>query len=269
MSPVSKNKTHPGDLYEVYVCLSRLHQGPDACSQPPIKRAAVDAALWAYFERVALDVESARTTFAEHAARRVEQSDAMRQQAESELARAEARLERVTRGWQDEVIDDAEYERQRAELLAQRDAAAAQVDQNTRQREAVSQEIAEFDADAAIAEELSAVRQIVAGHVLEGNRDNLDKHRATLKRLFVGFELCSPAKPFGSGALQGQGAVWSENTDPGDDGVLAIENGYQLLPVVRAESIDLSSTASYADGFPALTRAAFALHDNLWTRLVA
>ena len=79
--------------------------------------------------------------------------------------------------------------------------------------------------------------------------------------------MCS--SDLGSGALQGQGAVWSENTDPGDDGVLAIENGYQLLPVVRAESIDLSSTASYADGFPALTRAAFALHDNLWTRLVA
>ena len=37
MSPVTKNKTHPGDLYEVYTCVQRLHHGPAACSQPPIK----------------------------------------------------------------------------------------------------------------------------------------------------------------------------------------------------------------------------------------
>ena len=85
MSPVTKNKTHPGDLYEVYTCVQRLHQGPAACSQPPIKRAAIDGAIWRYFERVALDVESTRQTVVEHAARKLAEFDALRHQAELEL----------------------------------------------------------------------------------------------------------------------------------------------------------------------------------------
>jgi hypothetical protein len=59
-------------------------------------------------------------------------------------------------------------------LTSERDAAIAQAQQHDRQREAIEQEIAPFDAEAAIAQ-----------------------------------ELCSPAVRFGSGVLQAEGTVWS------------------------------------------------------------
>jgi len=64
--------------------------------------------------------------------------------------------------------------------------------------------------------------------------------------------------------------VWSENPKQDDaPPLLAVKNRYQLLPVVRAQSSDLSLYANYAEGFPAVRRAALPLHDNLWTRLAA
>jgi hypothetical protein len=45
--------------------------------------------------------------------------------AERELAKADARIAKVVRGWQDEVIGDQEYERQRVDLDSEHQAATA------------------------------------------------------------------------------------------------------------------------------------------------
>jgi excisionase family DNA binding protein len=96
----------------------------------------------------------------------------------------------------------------------------------------------------------------------------VESFRATLKRLFVGFELTSPTKPFGSGVLRGQ--VWSDPTPGGEhpeDPMLALGDGCMLLPVVRPQVIDW--TADQAEGFPAVRRVALSLSDNLCARFAA
>ncbi len=198
---------------------------------PPIKRAAIDAAIWRYFERVALDVETTRRTVVEHAARKLAEFDALRQQAELELARAESALTRIESDYIAGKISAEKWTHLEDRLTGEMDASRAQAEQQERHHQAIANEIAQFDAEAVIAEELSAMRTAVAAQVQEGAKSDVDSFRATPRRLFVGFELCSAAKPFGSGALRDQGDVWSKNTQQDDaPPLLAVESGYQLLP---------------------------------------
>ena len=60
MSPVTKHdkRAANGQPYETYVCVKRLHHGPAGCSQKPIKRAAIDVAVYDYFEADGLDQDA-------------------------------------------------------------------------------------------------------------------------------------------------------------------------------------------------------------------
>jgi hypothetical protein len=264
MSPVTKPTRTPGQLYEVYTCARRLHHGPSACGQPPIKREAIDGALWRYFADVALDLDSTRAMLTEQVTEKLAEIHGLRQQADRDLARADARLSKVTRGWQDEVIDDAEYKRQRVEILTERDAAHAQAEQHKRQQDAIAAAVAEFDAESAMLEELAAIRGLVAGEAQEASREGLQSFRVAVRRLFAGFELVPIGGPpfhFGTGMLDGQ--VWQ-----GDD-VPSFERdgtGYVLRPYVRPEAM---KSPVDAEEWPALQRAALLLHDNLCTFLAA
>jgi hypothetical protein len=44
---------------ETYLCYTRVRD-PERCSQPPVKRGEIDGAVYAYFEKVGLDVEATR-----------------------------------------------------------------------------------------------------------------------------------------------------------------------------------------------------------------
>jgi hypothetical protein len=262
MSPVTKPTKTPGRLYEVYTCARRLHHGPGACDQSPIKREAIDGALWSYFADVALDLDATRALLTEQAGRKLSEVDALREQAERELVRAEARLSRITRGWQDEIIDDGEYRRQRADIDAEREAAQAQVEQQTRQRDAIAAGIAEFDAEAAMLEELAVLRELVAGEARAASREGVEPFRVALRRLFAGFELVAQAPPFHFGTGQLDGVVWQGETVPSfeRDGI-----AYVLRPYVRSEALRPPGDGEW----PALHRAALLLHDNLCTFLAA
>jgi hypothetical protein len=100
--------------------------------------------------------------------------------------------------------------------------------------------------------------------VRSGSQAGLDTLRVTLKQVFAGFELCSAAAPFGSGSLQGDGVVWSQNPD--ENPSMAAGDGYHLLPVVRSQAVDISPDASYPDGFPAVIRASLSFRDNFQPR---
>jgi site-specific DNA recombinase len=147
MSPITrKNYRDPnGKTYEAYECVRRLHHGtqePTGCSQKPIKRELVDGAVYRYFEHVSLDLDATRAAVKGRAALELSELDLRQQEAESELLRTHSRLERVTRGWQDGVIDDAELARQCDGLTAEREAAAAQVEQHRRRRDEVEAALA-------------------------------------------------------------------------------------------------------------------------------
>ncbi len=153
---------------------------PVRAHNPPIKRAAIDAAIWRYFERVALDVETTRRTVVEHAARKLAEFDALRQEAELELARAESALTRIESDYIAGKISAEKWTHLEDRLTGEMDASRAQAEQQERHHQAIANEIAQFDAEAVIAEELSAMRTAVAAQVQEGAKSDVDSFRATL-----------------------------------------------------------------------------------------
>lgn len=259
MSTVTKPTHTPGRLYEAYVCFLRMQQGPKACSQPNVPREVIDSAVWRFFEQMALDVGATRRAISEHSDQKLSEHGALRQQAEQELARVQAAFERIEADYIAEKISADQWARLEAKLSDQITAAQAQAEQHERQRQAIMESIAEFDAEAAIVEELTAIRAQVAGQAQAGSREGLDSFRATLRRLFTGFELVSPTKPFGTGALDG--TVWTPQAEEGTVTV-TVGSGYVLEPHIRPEALDLGPDADFSAGSPAIRRVALSLGSN-------
>ena len=191
MSPVTKRdkRAANGQPYETYVCVKRLHHGPTACAQTPIKRAAIDTAVLDYFETAALDVDAT----CELLTKQVEQfaASGLHHEAETELAKAEAAHRRIEGDYLAGRITADQWSRLEDRLDGEVEAARAQVEQYRRQREAIEAVIGEFDAQVALVKELAAIRQQIVGEVQEGREGDLERFRSTLRRLFVVFELAA------------------------------------------------------------------------------
>ena len=169
--------------------MKRLHHGPSGCSQAPIKRAAIDTAVLDYFERAALDIDAT----CELLTKQVEEfaANGLHHEAETELAKAEADHRRIEGDYLAGRITADQWSRLEDRLDGEVEAARAQVEQHTRQREAIEAVIGEFDAQVAIVKELAAIRQQIIGEVQEGREGDLERFRSTLRRLFVVFELAA------------------------------------------------------------------------------
>jgi site-specific DNA recombinase len=173
--------------WEAYVCDGR-HSGRTKCRAPAVQREEIDSAVWSYFETVGLDYEAMvresdqrrAAEFAECASRLIE--------AEREHADTAARLARVRRAFQDGKLEPDDWREQRAELLAEQEAAAAAVDQLRRHHAELEETASLADAEEATREALRAIREALAGCV-SGAAD-LAAARRVLRRLFDSFTLC-------------------------------------------------------------------------------
>ena len=96
------------------------------------------------------------------------------------------------------------WERLENWLRGDLDAARAQADQHQRRRSQVQEAIDSLDIEQEIAPRLTQLRRTIAGQIHEGRHGGLDSFRATLRRLFAGFELASPRVPHGSGVPRGE-----------------------------------------------------------------
>lgn len=167
--------------YEVYRCLGRSLHGPEYCSQGPIHRADVDDALMADLAARYLDLEATRervrTRFAVDASAATEAE----KQADHELMRAQDRLKVVERGWQNGVIDDANYTRQSAELIEEIAGAEAALATARGRRAMCAATVPELPDE--VLKALAQLRERVVGRVtLTTDRDRL---RALLRVLFT------------------------------------------------------------------------------------
>jgi hypothetical protein len=180
------------------------------------------------------------------ATRDLAQNASLRDHAGREAAKAEVALARVERDYLDGKLSVEKWERFEAKLTDELAGAKAQVEQYDRRREAIEAHVSMIDSEAEVAEELAALRRQIAGEVV-GSHD-LDRVRALLRRLFVGFELASPKARFGSGVLRGQPWVEAE----GQDNPLGFDDGYGLIPILRFDAIDLDTDDR--SGFPATRR---------------
>jgi len=252
MSAITKPTRTPGTVYERYTCSGRTKFGNDYCSQEPVKRDPIDAAVWRFFENVALDVDSTRAAIGQAHASKLGEIDALRHQAEAEASRAADSRARIERDYVDGRLEAEAWARLDANLGAELSAARAQADRLGAQRDAVTAEMQAIDSEAAVLEDLNALRLAITGTALEAGRESVDAFRAALRRLFSSFELMHWAvfERFGSEAEPDSSAVWHPDLRVGDR-----LNPLLLIPHIRDSAIEAWDGAE----FPALRRAALTL----------
>jgi site-specific DNA recombinase len=243
MGATTKPTRTPGQLYEVYGCAGRRRYGVEFCPQEPVKRGPIDSAVWAFFTEVALDIEATKTAITESHDTKLAELAVLRDHGEQEAQRAQNRLTRVRRDYQDGRLEADDWSEQRAELSAELEAAQAQVKRLDEQREAVTTEAEQLDAESLVLDELTALRALIVGEARDGSQAGAEAFRVALRRLFEGFELIPTGSGYGHGST---GSAWQ--------GEAPTVDGYVLLPHLDPDALDLT-----ADRFPALQRVTLGL----------
>jgi site-specific DNA recombinase len=231
-SAMLPRKARPGVERERYVCSGRIEHGRDYCAQPSIRRELIDEPLLATLLDGYIDHEATVRRIEERASAELTVAREALGQAEREAAAVDydRRLARATRGWQDEVIDDAEYARQRAELDNERDgaqAALAQAQERTKQIE----QGAPGDAEQILLDHLATIKRAVTTGIDEAR--DLHALRNVIGQMFESIRLVRSGRlPLGD---LGPGFI------PFDEGVPLVEDGqerYWLLLMVCSSLVD-------------------------------
>jgi hypothetical protein len=211
-----------GGLYQVYQCSGRLTHGLDFCDQRVIERALVDQAMLNELDRHYLDIDETRERLETKLAADMTVATAALREADSEAQRAEARIARVQRAFQDGYLEAADYAQQRAQLLEEDDAAKAAVQRATEHADALKATPPLADAEAAVLRHLTEIRKAVAEGVSEA--PDLNALRTIMKQLFEVVVLL-PADH----AWLGQVSAMRESG--------AEIEGYVLLPSLREDTV--------------------------------
>ena len=175
-----------GSIGEFYLCYGRA-LARESCDMPPTKRADVDAAVFAYFEQVGLDLDATREQLREAVERKVAEVKAQCEAAERDAQEAVARLDRVKRDYANGDLTAAEWRELRADFEPEREAAEGAVQRLRKQLAATEESAAVADAEAELVEQIAAIRAAVAGEVTDAA--SVQAVRAALLRLFDGFRL--------------------------------------------------------------------------------
>lgn len=173
--------------YQLYYCNGRQKLGKEFCDTRSIRRAAVDGAVFRYFEQVGLDIEATREQVADARSRRLAEVRALAGQAADDLHQAEERIARVRRDYVDGELPAAEWRELKTELEGERTAAAAEASRLAASLEEVEAWADMQDAEAEVLRSLAEIRAAIAGEITEA--EGIDAIRAVLVRTFERFEL--------------------------------------------------------------------------------
>jgi DNA invertase Pin-like site-specific DNA recombinase len=213
---------------QTYVCGGRRLKGRAYCSQSAVTRDVVDEAILTELQTRYLDIdETRRRVQARHAADTTIAAEALAQ-AHRELARAEAALAKVQRGWREGVLDDDDYRQQRVEVMEERDAAAAALKRAQEHVKRIEDADGLQDAEEALLRRLASLRDQIVGGI--DKAPDLPALRSIVGQLFSAIELCPPESPFGAQDLPGQ----LEGSTPS-------VGQYRLLLRVRPAAFDLEA----------------------------
>ena len=240
-SAMIPRKARPGTNRAAYVCAGRVEHGRDFCDQPSIRRELVDEPFLSNLLDHYIDLDATRRRGQERAASMLANAREAVQHTEAEAQRTKSRLARVQRGWQDGVLDDDDYGQQRADLLAERQAASAAVERARAHVEAVERDEAAQDADGALLKRLAAVKRTVAEDV--GKALDLIALRNLIGELFEAVEL---VRWPGFGTVQEGLASNAPGPDPVNDG----EQTYALLPMLRWSAVDSETFSPTGQAMP-------------------
>lgn len=157
------------------------------CSMPEVMRAEVDEAVFTYFTEVALDVDATRAQMREAREQKLAEVQALLAAAEREAVAAAEGIARVERDYSRGKLDVDDWKRITANLKQEAEAAEAERDRLRDQFAQVEADTAFLNAEAAVVEDLTRIRQAIAGKVKEADRADVEAVRAALVRQFEKF----------------------------------------------------------------------------------
>jgi DNA invertase Pin-like site-specific DNA recombinase len=231
---MNPRKARPGVERERYVCAGRIAD-PGSCSQPSIRRERIDEPFLRTLLDGYIDLEATRRRIEQRSASALTLAREARDQADADAAGVEydRRLARIKRGWQDDVIDDAEFARQVADLEAEHEAASEAAGRRREHVAQIEREGIAGDSEAELLDQLATLKLAVASGV--GEAPDLPALRNVIGDMFAEVRLVR------SGA-------WPEDVAEGmipwhDDVpvVTADEDRYWLLLVLRSAVVDADS----------------------------
>jgi DNA invertase Pin-like site-specific DNA recombinase len=156
-------KARPGVERERYVCAGRTAD-PRSCSQPSIRRERIDKPFLRTLLDGYIDLEATRQRIEQRSTSALALAREALDQAEADAAGVEydRRLARIRRGWQDEVIDDAEYARQLADLESEHEAVSEAAGRRREHVAQIERSGIAGDAEGALLDHLAVLKRAVA-----------------------------------------------------------------------------------------------------------
>jgi hypothetical protein len=239
------DRNRRGGNYEVYICSGRGQFGLDHCDQRPIDRALIDEAMLDELGRSYLDLTETRRRLEAKLSADATIAAAAVAEADADAQRAEARLARVIRAFQDGHLEAADYAEQRRQLLGERDGAHAAVQRAKDHQDRLKAAGPLADAEEAVLRRLADLR----GAVVQGisQAPDLNALRTIIRQMFEAVLLLPTNDPRVPADWGGSG------TEAGD---------YLLLPILHDEAIltrdGLTATAVRRPALPLETD-----HDTL------
>jgi DNA invertase Pin-like site-specific DNA recombinase len=206
---------------EVYECHQRHFRGTSECDMPRIPRWLIDGPLLEDLTDHYFDLAETQKRIEERTVADLTIAREAVVQAQLEMQRTEARLARIQRGWQEEVLDDEDYRQQRAQVLAEQEGAQAAL-RRAQDHVAQTEEIGVIgDVEQALLRHLATIKESVAQGI--GNAPNLDALRRVIRDLFEHVMLLDADHPWLSAvsALRESGPQ--------------IEGGFYLIPILRGD----------------------------------
>jgi DNA invertase Pin-like site-specific DNA recombinase len=216
-----------------YVCDSRKNWGADACPMPVIQQELLDRAVLEYFRSAVLDLETTKAGVERALKARVEEFTTLRAHAENESARAQDRLLRTRRHYQDGRLEPEDWTEQRAQLTAELEAANAEVKRLTKKEGEAAEEARALEFQGNLISAVHDLRVTILESVREAS--GMDAVRAVLVRIFERFVVGRADLP------------WLE--EPRAPHSVVVGRGFIVVPVPRPEFVvtELSSV-SMPDG---------------------
>jgi DNA invertase Pin-like site-specific DNA recombinase len=199
-------KRHSKGLCEEYRCIERKNDS-SACSMRQISRAAVDTAVYAYFEGAGLDLEDTRDQLVSVAERKLAEARELLKEAEREEEESKARLKRVKHDYINGDLTAEEWRELRAELELKAQRAKAATRQHRENVVNAEADRSRLEGESELLEVLAEIRGAVAQEIVDAQ--GVAAVRAALMRLFDGFVLRRGAS--GQERLEPTGSkVWLE-----------------------------------------------------------
>jgi site-specific DNA recombinase len=232
-SGMATRKARPGVERERYVCLGRIERGPDFCDQPSIRRELIDEPFLAHLLDGYIDIEATRERIEDRASGALSAArDALRER-EVVATKADEALARVRRDYTTGAITAADWRELRAELEAEREAAAAALERARAPAEQLDSGAMPGDAEQALLDHLAALKAAVSGQA--GAAPDLAALRNVIGDLFEYVQVVKAGELPPSGAPTG-GLMPIEGdvpTPPRVDG-----GRYWLLTPLRLSAVD-------------------------------